>query len=174
MCPFDAEIDRTNVEQFLLEPLLRKLPCLPDIATGYSDVLEDIFSSSIYSSRLSMIVGEVMSTSFKQSPGGDAKTLGNIDIHIKKIIELAQEYADNSSNLELDCNKAIKSSTTATENKRDRPDVTIYYKNVLLIMGEEKDLDTKSEEAERQLDGYFDYWNPLAFGRLPILELQIE
>ena len=71
--------------------------------------------------------------------------MGNIDIHIKKIIELAQEYADNCSDLELNCNKTIKSST---DDRRDRPDMTIYYKNVLLIMGEEKDLDTKLEEAE--------------------------
>ena len=47
--------------------------------------------------------------------------------------------------------------------------MTIYYKNVLLIMGEEKDLDTKLEEAEKQLDSYFNYWNPLAFGRLPFV-----
>jgi hypothetical protein len=141
------------------------------IATGYSDVLEDILSSSIYSSRLSMVVGEVISTSFKQSPGGEAKTSGNIDIHFKKIIELAQEYTDDCSNLELDRNKAIESSTTTTGDKRDQSDMAIYYKNALFIMDEEKDLDTKLEEAERQLDGYFDYWNPLAFDRLPFLWL---
>jgi len=35
--------------------------------------------------------------------------------------------------------------------------MTVYYKKVLLIMSEEKNLDTKLEEAEKQLDGYFDY-----------------
>ncbi len=70
------------------------------------------------------------------------------------MIFILRKYADGCSDLELDRNKTIKSSTTTTENKRDRPDMTIYYKKVLLIMGEEKDLDTKLEEAEMQLDGY--------------------
>jgi len=169
LCPFDVEINRTNVEQLLSEPLRRKLPILSGIVTGHSDVLEDALSSSIYSPRLSQIVGEVMGTSFQQITCDEANTMGNIDIIIKKIIGLAREYANNCGYLELNRNRAIKSSSTTTENKRDRPDMTIYYKNVLLIMGEEKDLDTKLDVAEEQLDGYFDYWNTLAFGRLPFV-----
>ncbi|CAB4475977.1 unnamed protein product [Rhizophagus irregularis] len=166
LCPFDTEIDCTNVEQFLSAKLPLKLPCVPGLVTGYTDVIEDIFSSSIYSPRLSLIVSEVMGTSFKQISGGEATTLGNINIHIKKIIELAQEYAENCSDLDLDRNKT---SSTTTELPRDRPDMAIYYKNVLFMMGEEKDLDTRLKDAERQLDGYFDFWNPLAFGRLPFV-----
>ncbi|CAB5384955.1 unnamed protein product [Rhizophagus irregularis] len=169
LCPFDTEIDCTNVEQFLSAKLPLKLPCFPGLVMGYTDVIEDTFSSSIYSSRLSLIVGEVMSASFKQISGGEARTLGNIDVHIRKIIELAQEYEENCSDLDLDRNKTIKSTTTTTEHPRSRPDMTIYYKNVLFMMGEEKDLDGRLEAAEKQLDGYFDFWNPLAFGKLPFV-----
>jgi hypothetical protein len=137
---------------------------------GYSDVLYDLFSNNtIYCPKLSLIVGEVMSTSFKQGLGEVTKTLGNIDAHINKIIELAQEYADNCSNLELNRNKAIISSTATTGSKRDRPDMVVYYKNVIFLMGEERDVDAKLEEAEKQLDRYFDHWDPLAFGRLPFV-----
>ncbi|PKK44835.1 hypothetical protein RhiirC2_834914, partial [Rhizophagus irregularis] len=148
-CPFDTEIDCTNVEQFLSAKLPLKLPYFPGLVMGYTDVIEDIFSSSIYSSRLSLIVGEVMSTSFKQISGGEARTLGNIDVHIRKIIELAQEYEENCSDLDLDRNKTIKSTTTTTELPISRPDMTIYYKNMLFMMGEEKDLDGRLEAAEK-------------------------
>lgn len=158
-----------NIDQFLSKPLLRKLPYFPGVIMDYSDVLEEAYSSSIFSYNLSLIVSEVMRKSFTQIAGGETETLGNIDILIKKFIELAKGYADNCSDLELNRNKTIKSSTTTTANRRDRPNMTIYYKNVLLIMGEENDLDTKLEEAENQLDSYFDYWNPLAFSRLPFV-----
>ncbi|POG64620.1 hypothetical protein GLOIN_2v466752 [Rhizophagus irregularis DAOM 181602=DAOM 197198] len=168
LCPFDTEIDCTNVEQFLSAKLPLKLPCFPGLVMGYTDVIEDTFSSSIYSSRLSLIVGEVMSASFKQISGGEARTLGNIDVHIRKIIELAQEYEENCSDLDLDRNKTIKSTTTTTEHPRSRPDMTIYYKNVLFMMGEEKDLDDRLEAAERQLDGY------LTFGiHLPLVDCHL-
>ncbi|GBC43761.2 kinase-like domain-containing protein [Rhizophagus irregularis DAOM 181602=DAOM 197198] len=157
LCPFDTEIDCTNVEQFLSAKLPLKLPCFPGLVMGYTDVIEDTFSSSIYSSRLSLIVGEVMSASFKQISGGEARTLGNIDVHIRKIIELAQEYVENCSDLDLDRSKTINSTTTTTEHPRSRPDMTIYYKNVLFMMGEEKDLDDRLEAAERQLDGYLTF-----------------
>ncbi|CAB5217088.1 uncharacterized protein OCT59_014957 [Rhizophagus irregularis] len=168
LCPFDTEIDCTNVEQFLSAKLPLKLPCFPGLVMGYTDVIEDTFSSSIYSSRLSLIVGEVMSASFKQISGGEARTLGNIDVHIRKIIELAQEYVENCSDLDLDRSKTINSTTTTTEHPRSRPDMTIYYKNVLFMMGEEKDLDDRLEAAERQLDGY------LTFGiHLPLVDCHL-
>ena len=70
--PFDDEINRNNVELFLSKPLLRKLPCFPDLIID-SNVLEDAYLSSIYSSRLSVIVSDAMC--FKQSPGGEAITM---------------------------------------------------------------------------------------------------
>ncbi|CAI2180195.1 3388_t:CDS:2 [Funneliformis geosporum] len=166
--PFDEEINRDNIERLFMKPLLLKLPCLPDLVVD-SNVLESILSSPIYSSRLSSIVDVVMSRNFREGPGKEGKTMGNIDSHINNLIELIQEYAKDCSNMSLDRNQAIQSSTTTTENKRNRPDIAVYYNNVLVMMGEAKDINTKLGAAETQLDGYFDYWNPLAFGKLPFV-----
>ncbi|CAG8557407.1 2299_t:CDS:2 [Funneliformis mosseae] len=166
--PFNEEVSRDNVEQLLSKPLLLKLPCLPDLVVD-PNVLESLFSSPIYSSRLSAIVAVVMSRNFKEGPGKEGITMGNIDSHINILIELIQEYARGCSNMSLDRNQAIQSSTTTTENKKYRPDIAVYYNRVLVMMGDAKDINTKLEAAETQLDGYFDYWNPLAFGRLPFV-----
>ncbi|CAI2164607.1 1701_t:CDS:1 [Funneliformis geosporum] len=80
-------------------------------------------------------------------------------------IDLAQEYALGCSNFDWNRTKVIKSTTT-TENKRVRPDVTIYYNRVLV---EVKDVNSRLEDAEKGLDEYFDFWNPPAFGRLPFV-----
>ncbi|CAG8597926.1 14867_t:CDS:10, partial [Funneliformis mosseae] len=89
-------------------------------------------------------------------------TMGNIDSHINILIEFIQEYERGCSNMSLDRNQAIQSSTTTTENKRYRPDSAVYYNRVLVMMGEAKGINTKLEAAETQLDGYCDYWNTLA------------
>ncbi|CAI2187715.1 6699_t:CDS:2 [Funneliformis geosporum] len=126
--PFDEEINRDNIEQLF---------------------------SPIYSSRLSSIVDVVMSRNFRED-GNEGKTMGNIDCHINNLIELIQEYAKDSSNMSLDRNQAIQSSTTITENKKDRPNIAVLYNNVLVMMGEAKDINTKLGAKETQLDAYFD------------------
>jgi len=110
-----------------------------------------------------------MGKSFIEQVGGEALTSDTINDHIMDVIGLVQEYALGCSNLDWNRNKAIKLGTTTTEEKRVRPDVTIYYNRVLVMMGEEKDVKYRLEDAEKDLDEYFDFWNPLAFGRLPFV-----
>nr|CAG8492332.1 397_t:CDS:2 [Entrophospora candida] len=152
--PFDEEISCNNLEQFLSKPLLLKLPSLPSYADSFPDKLESVYSNPFYVPRISSILVNVMGKSFRESVGGEAYTSNTINNHIMDMIGLAQEYALGCSNFNWNRNKVIKPTTTTTENRRVRPDVTIYYNRVLVMM---------------DLDEYFDFWNPLAFGRLPFI-----
>ncbi|CAJ0825942.1 5634_t:CDS:2 [Entrophospora sp. SA101] len=156
--PFDEEISCNNLEQFLSKPLLLKLPSLPSCADNFPDKLESVYSNPFYVPRISSILVNVMGKSFRESVGGEAYTSNTINNHIMDMIDLAQEYALGCSNFDWNHNKVIKPTTTTTENKRVRPDVTIYYNRVLVMI-----------DAEKDLDEYFDFWNPLAFGRLPFI-----
>ena len=71
----------------------------------------------------------------------------------------------------MDVLRVIHSESSTSERKKqlDQPDVTIYYKRVLVMIGEEKAVSNQMSKAEEELDGYFNYWNPLAFGRLPLV-----
>jgi hypothetical protein len=119
------------------------LPCLPVFAAGYSDEFQDINLYDTYPARLCSVVDSVLSKNFKQTLGGEAITSGNIDIHIKNLIELVQEFEDSCSDFDLD---------------RNDSGMTVYFKKLLIMIGEEKDLESKLEDAEKQLDRYFDYW----------------
>ncbi|PKY55122.1 hypothetical protein RhiirA4_474379 [Rhizophagus irregularis] len=149
--PFDVEISLTNVAQLLSAPLLRKLPTL-HYASDFSDKLEYAYSSSIYSCELCILVDNVMNKVFRERPGA--------------------EFGFGCAKLDVDRhNRTIhaESSTSEKRKKLDRPDVTIYYNRVLVMLGEEKALSNDLRVAENDLDGYFSYWNPLAFGRLPLV-----
>ncbi|CAG8690535.1 17401_t:CDS:2, partial [Funneliformis caledonium] len=111
-----------NITKFLM------ISCVLLMRNCYLNVLESLFSSPIYFSRLSAIVAVVM------------------------------KYERGCSKMSLDRNQAIQSSTTTTENKRYRPDSAVYYNRVLVMMGEAKEINTKLEAAETQLDGPIEHF----------------
>ncbi|RIA81356.1 hypothetical protein C1645_837138 [Glomus cerebriforme] len=167
--PFDESIDCDNIMQHLSEPLLRKLPSL--FADLLPDVLESDVSSMVNTRELCSVVNNIMNLIFKGRPGGEGFTSDCINKHILDIIILAQRFVLGCSNIEIDRNRAIHSDSNTSGKKKqlDRPDVTIYYNRVLVMFGEEKALEGDIGIAEGDLDNYFSYWNPLAFGRLPLV-----
>ena len=95
-------------------------------------------------------------------------TADGINDHILDMISFAGDYI-GSLQLNWTRNKTINDTSITTKQKRVRPDVTIYCNGLLVMMGEEKDVKEKLDIAAQQLDGYFRFWNPLAFGRLPFI-----
>ncbi|CAB4485431.1 unnamed protein product [Rhizophagus irregularis] len=55
---------------------------------------------------------------------------------------------------------------TTTNKKKVRPDVLVYCRDVLVIIGEEKAANSTLATAAADLDYYFKFWNMLAFGDL--------
>ncbi|CAB4402825.1 unnamed protein product [Rhizophagus irregularis] len=55
---------------------------------------------------------------------------------------------------------------TTTNKKQVRPDVFVYCRDVLVIMGEEKAANLTLATAAADLDYYFKFWNMLAFDKL--------
>ncbi|GBC28920.2 kinase-like domain-containing protein [Rhizophagus irregularis DAOM 181602=DAOM 197198] len=52
---------------------------------------------------------------------------------------------------------------TTTNKKKVRPDVLVYCRDVLVIMGEEKAANSTLATAAADLDYYFKFWTMLAF-----------
>ena len=66
-------------------------------------------------------------------------------------------------------NNKVDEFTTTTKNERVRPDVLVYCRNVLVMMGEEKAAHTTLQTAAEELNDCFGFWNTLASGDLPLV-----
>ncbi|PKK65929.1 hypothetical protein RhiirC2_785460 [Rhizophagus irregularis] len=71
----------------------------------------------------------------------------------------------NAMELYKACNNKMNDFTT-TNKKKVRPDVLVYCRDVLVIMGEDKAANSTLATAAADLDYYFKFWNMLAFDEL--------
>ncbi|KAG9292596.1 hypothetical protein G9A89_006967 [Geosiphon pyriformis] len=166
--PFDEPITRSNLEHCFTSKLLQKLPAEPCLCRSLEDYLVPKCSEALYNvPRLSAIVSTILSKSFTECVGQEERTTDGINDHILDMITFFSQYIATPS-LRWNRNGIIKDTSTITENKA-RLDITVYSNDLLVMIGEEKDVKGKLLITAEQLDDYFQFWNPLAFRNLPFV-----
>ena len=135
MHPFDEPVSRDHINQYLDAPLRKKLLAYYFHCRNYRylDFLD--YGESICLPDVSAAVNSAMEL-FK-----DKKNQDNI---ISKMFQVVEMYS--KSGLEWARNNKVDEFTTTT-NKRVRPDVLVYCRNVLVMMGEEKAAHTTLQTA---------------------------
>jgi hypothetical protein len=126
-----VEINHTNIEQLLPEPLLHKLPT-SHYDSDFPDKLENTHLSSIYARDLNILVDSVMSKIFRESPGAESFTSDTINVFILQMISLAQRLALGCSNLDFDRNRQFILNLLPLERRNNSIDqmsqsITIEY-----------------------------------------------
>ncbi|KAG9285613.1 hypothetical protein G9A89_009253 [Geosiphon pyriformis] len=166
--PFDEPITRSNLEHCFTSALLQKLPAISHLCRDYGNYLVPIDSDPLYNvPRLLAIVTTIFSKSFTESPRQEQRTADGINNHILDMITLLGQCFATPS-LSWKRNGKINDTSTITD-KSVRPDITVYCNDLLVMIGEEKDIKENILDAAQQLNGYFQFWNPLAFGNLPFV-----
>ncbi|KAG9306961.1 hypothetical protein G9A89_000875 [Geosiphon pyriformis] len=166
--PFDEPITRSNLEHCFTSALLQKLPAISHLCRDYGNYLVPIDSDPLYNvPRLLAIVTTIFSKSFTESPRQEQRTADGINNHILDMITLLGQCFATPS-LRWKRNGKINDTSTITD-KSVRPDITVYCNDLLVMIGEEKDIKENILNAAQQLNDYFQFWNPLAFGNLPFV-----
>ena len=130
--PFDEPVSRDNIDQYLDAPLRKKLPANYYHCINYPDFFLD-YRESIYHPEVSVAVDSAMEL-FEGMKNQEMETSYMIDNIIRKMVKLVAKYISESG-LEWARNNKVGEFTTTTMNRRVRPDVLVYCKNVLVMMG---------------------------------------
>lgn len=162
---FDNPVSCDNIDQYLNEPLQIKLPAHNFYSRNYPDFLDD--KDAHYYPELCTVVGTVMDD-YREKNNQETETAYNVNNHIYKMFRIVEKYIDEGG-LEWVRDNKINEMSLTTNKKGVRPDVTVYYKDVLVMIGEEKDVHTKLSVASAELNNYFSFWSTLAFGDLPLV-----
>ncbi|GBC07678.1 hypothetical protein RclHR1_07610008 [Rhizophagus clarus] len=164
LCPFNEPVSCDNIKRYFDAPLLKKLPAHIVYCNQYPAMLDH--KASILLPDVTTAV-DISMELFKDKINQEMETSYMIDHIIRKMVKITEDYVSDSG-LEWVRNNKMNAYTTTT-NKLVRPDVLVYCKNVLVMMGEEKAANSTFQTAAEELDGYFSFWNTLAFGNLPLV-----
>ncbi|KAG9292448.1 hypothetical protein G9A89_015318 [Geosiphon pyriformis] len=166
--PFNKPITRSNFENCFISKLLQKLLVEPYLCQNLKDYFVPTCSEALYNvPRLSAIVSTILSKSFTKCARQEQLTTDGINNHILDIIIFLSKYIATPS-LSWKHNGKIHDTSTITY-KNIPPNITVYCNDLLVMIGEEKDVKGNLIKAAEQLNSYFKFWNPLAFGNLPFV-----
>jgi hypothetical protein len=151
LLPFEEPVSRDNIDEYLNASLRR------NCQLTYITLIPK--TSIIYLPELCTATGDAMG-SFNEVANQEMVTSDTVNNIISRMFHLTKKYITNSRFEWVRNNK----------NKKEvRPDITVYCKNVLLMVGEEKDVHSKLQTATGELDECLNFWNTLAFGDLPLV-----
>ncbi|CAB5353417.1 unnamed protein product [Rhizophagus irregularis] len=166
LSPFNKPVYCDNVDLYFKAPLQRKLVASHYLCKEYPAYFDQ--EDLEFLPDVTLAVGDAMEL-YTGKDNQEMETSYMVDNVIRKMVKLAIRYIGKSG-FEWACNNKMNEYTTTTTHKRNvRPDVLVYCDEVLVILGEVKADHSTLATAAEDLDYYFNNWNTLAFGDLPLV-----
>ncbi|CAB4443508.1 unnamed protein product [Rhizophagus irregularis] len=160
LSPFNEQVYCDNVDSYFKAPLQRKLAASHYLCKEYPAYFDQ--EGFEFLPDVMLAVGNAMEL-YTGKDNQEMETSYMVDNVIRKMVKLAIKYIGKSG---FEWARNNEFTTTTTHN---RPDVLVYCSEVLVIMGEEKAGHSTLATAAEDLDYYFNHWNTLSFGDLPLV-----
>ncbi|CAB5357256.1 unnamed protein product [Rhizophagus irregularis] len=166
LVPFNEPVYCDDVDLCFKAPLQRKLVAPHYLCKEYPAYFDQ--EGFEFLPDVMLAVGDAMEL-YTGKDNQEMETSYMVDNVIRKMVKLAIKYIGKSGFEWTRNNKMNEYTTTTTHKKNVRPDVLVYCNDVLVIIGEEKADHSTLATAAEDLDYYFNNWNTLAFGDLPLV-----
>ncbi|UZO13135.1 uncharacterized protein OCT59_004640 [Rhizophagus irregularis] len=166
LSPFNEPVYCDNVDLYFKAPLQRKLVASHYLCKEYPAYFDQ--EDLEFLPDVTLAVGDAMEL-YTGKDNQEMETSYMVDNVIRKMVKLAIRYIGKSGFEWARNNKMNEYTTTTTHKRNVRPDVLVYCDEVLVILGEVKADHSTLATAAEDLDYYFNNWNTLAFGDLPLV-----